>query len=176
MLCGETLCGDKFLFSFLPLHIATSMSMHFNNRVRKPVDCIDTCIYTQRRKRKYSLELDADWLAAMVVQLSIMYQQKKAAWPYRDPKSHPKIPRNVLQNSKYFYEIPKFIFRIHEFFSKNKKYFAKFEKIRKNSKKNCKKPKNFVKIRKKIAKNKTHVFPMGKTKKFCEIGRESCRE
>src|SRR6266481_8024696 len=131
MLCGETLCGDKFLFSF-PLHIATSMSMRFNNRVRKPVVCIDTCIYMQRRKRKYSLELDADWLAAMVVQLSIMRGQKKAAWPYRDPKYFTKF-LNILRNSEIYFQ--------------NSRIFFEKQKIF------CKIRKNFVKIRKKFAKN-----------------------
>src|SRR6266481_7719750 len=168
MLCGETLCGDKFLFSFLPLHIATSMSMHFNNRVRKPVDCIDTCIYTQRRKRKYCMELDADWLAAMAVQLSIMYQQKKAAWPYRDPKCFPKIPkyftkfRNLFSNSRIFFEKQKIFCKIRKNFVKIRKKFAK-------------KPKNFVKIRKKSAKNKTHVFSMGKTKNIFQISETFCK-
>src|SRR6266481_9580934 len=34
------------------------------------------------RKRKYCLELDADWLSGMTVQLSIVLGQKKAARPY----------------------------------------------------------------------------------------------
>src|SRR6266481_1026353 len=103
------------------------------------------------------MELDADWFVDMAAQLSVIYQQKKL-------HGHIEI-LNILRNSskcftkfQIFYEIPKFIFRIHEFFSKNKKYFAKFEK-------NLQKTKKF---RKKSAKNKTHVFPMGKTKNILQ--------
>src|SRR6266481_8449508 len=134
VLCGETLCGDKFLFSFPPLRIATSMSMHFNNRVRKPVVCIDTCIYTQRRKRKYCMELDADWLSRMVVQLSIMCGQKKAARPYRDPK----IPSKYLE---IFHRMPKYLVKML-------KYLVKFEIFGENSKIFTKNTKNYQIFRK----------------------------
>src|SRR6266481_935530 len=167
MLCGETLCGDKFLFSF-PLHIATSMSMRFNNRVRKPVVCIDTCIYMQRRKRKYSLELDADWFVAMAMQLSIMRGQKKAAWPYRDPK----IPSKYLE---IFHRMPKYLVKMLKYLVKIRNILQNSKKFRKNSKKICKKPRNFVKIRKKYAKNKTHVFSMGKTKNIFQISEKFCK-
>src|SRR6266481_1197676 len=120
------------------------MSMHFNNRVRNRLFALTLVCCNTERKRKYCLELDADWLSALVVQLSIMRGQKKAARPYRDPKYFTKF-LNILRNSEIFYEIPKF-------FSKNKKYFAKFEKNLGNSKKICKKPKKFCKKPKNFAK------------------------
>src|SRR6266481_2324120 len=99
------------------------------------------------------------------MQLSIMYQQKKAAWPYRDPKYFTKflemfykIP-NILRNSEIY-------FRIHEFFSKNKKYFAKFEKKFVKIRKKLQKTKKFRKNSKKICKKQNTCISNGKNQKI----------
>src|SRR6266481_6258949 len=104
MLCGETLCGDKFLFSFpVSAKCQCGLTIECENRLFAL-----TLVYCNTgRKRKYSLELDADWFVDMVVQLSIMRGQKKAARPYRDPKYFTEF-------LELFYEIPKL-------FAKNEK-------------------------------------------------------
>src|SRR6266481_5808256 len=100
----------------------------------------------------------------MVVQLSVIYQQKKL-------HGHIEI-LNILRNSskcftkfQIFYEIPKFISEFTNFFRKTKNILQNSKKFRKNSKKICKKPKNFVKN---LQKTK-HMYSLWeKPKIFCK--------
>src|SRR6266481_9990908 len=107
MYCGETLCGDKYVFSFPSGRMLTKCQCALTIECENRLFALTLVYQHTGRKRKYCLELDADWLSALVVQLSIMRQQKKAARPYRDPK----IPSKFLE---LFYEIPKL-------FAKNQK-------------------------------------------------------
>src|SRR6266481_3009767 len=110
MLCGETLCGDKLLFSFPLTKCQCTLTIECENRLF----ALTLVCWNTGRKRKYSLELDADWLSALVVQLSIIYQQKKLHGHIDEPirleilKSHQKNPKyfpkilNIFRNSKFF--------------------------------------------------------------------------
>src|SRR6266481_2277751 len=134
MLCGETLCGDKFLFSFLPLHIATSMSMHFNNRVRKPVVCIDTCIYMQRGKENTA------WSSMLIGwrygRAAIHHARaEKSCMPistanqHRDPEILFVTCIYLFPVYKNYFQIPKMFFKNPKIFHQISKYFTKFQNI-----------------------------------------------
>src|SRR6266481_9329812 len=111
MLCGETLCGDKFLFSFPPDRMLTKCQCGLTIECENRLFALTLVCCNTGRKRKYSLELDADWLTAMVVQLAIMHGQKKAARPYRDPK----IPSKYLE---IFHRMPKYLVKMLKYLVK----------------------------------------------------------
>src|SRR6266481_6235238 len=107
------------------------------------------------------MELDADWLVDMAVQLSIIRVHKKAAWPYRlanqtrDPEIlfvplyiYFRFQQCFPNSSKYF---PKF----QIFFPKFLKYFPKSQNI-------FQKTKNILQKSKKFRKNSKIIFKFEK--------------